>query len=1063
MTSPDSTSADLAGDRTWASRAGAAGFRALVEASPDGLMLLEDEVIQYCNPAGRSLLGAAADDQVLNRSLAPFLAEECRPGFQEQLAAIRSGTAPAAVRSYRLLRLDDREVDVEIRGAACGDRTGAAVQLILRDVTERLADERLLNRRLFEFGVLNRIGEICGAAADQDELLRSVTETIADNLFPDNCGFLLLDETQQVLRPHSSFVLSSPHVVRADIPIDRGLTGKAARTGKPVRVGDVRSAREYLAADSRSRSELSVPMFVCGQVAGVLNIESDSFDAFSQKDERLMTAAVALVGQAVERLRARAAEQSAHHFSQQIVACAKEGVIVVGRDGRYLVWNPFMEQLSGLPASQVLGRRPEDVLPFLKDCGVLEASRRALAGETVEMADNQFHLPWSGRTVWTSETHTPLRSGDGEIIGGIVIVRDVTARKTAELALADAQRRLSAIMEGASVGVWEWDLTTNAFQFSREWRSRLGYGESEDGGFWSDWEQRIHPHDLPLVLEAMQRAIATGLPCSLEFRVRHSGGEWWWFFTRGFAVYDGQSRPVRLVGMHIDITDRRQAEDALRKTQQQLHAVVEQAPAILWAVDRELRYTLSLGKGLRGLGLAPGQVVGSTVDECIGAAPCKEMVIDQHRRALAGESLEFSVDFGGRVFECRLEPLRAADGELIGCLGVGVDVTEQRIAERAIAEGEARLRTLLENLEGIAVQGYEPDGRITFWNRASEKFYGYTAAEAIGLDLVELLHDEPNRPAERKLMAEALASGSSPGSECEVVRRDGSKFWVLATRIVHPRAGRLPEFFCFDVDITAIKEAQSALANRQAELLHASRLHALGEMVAGLSHEVAQPLSAIGNFAAATRRIVESEPLFSQAASESALSQQKSALKYLEMIARQNDRCGQILGRLREFSRKAPDCRTPCDINQVLLASLELIANELRSHDVHTRLTLAPDLPPVEVNRVQIEQVVVNLLANARDAVRHCRGARRVVDVETYADGEGVVIEVRDRGVGLSEEVARRMFEPFYTTKEHGMGIGLGICQSIVAAHRGRIEALSNEEGGATLRVWLPAKESVAR
>ena len=296
-------------------------------------------------------------------------------------------------------------------------------------------------------------------------------------------------------------------------------------------------------------------------------------------------------------------------------------------------------------------------------------------------------------------------------------------------------------------------------------------------------------------------------------------------------------------------------------------------------------------------------------------------------------------------------------------------------------------------------------------------------------------------------MAEALRTGKPPGAEeVEVVRRDGSKITVFASRVVHPRAGKPSEFFCFDVDITDRKRAEEELAFRQAELLHASRLSTVGQMVAEISHEVAQPLNAIGNFAAASERILETN-----------VDGQLSTLHdYVRAILDQNQRCITILGRLRDFSRRAPATHANCDIGQLLHDSVDLVSLELRRNNVKVEFKLADKLPPVQGDRVQLQQVIVNLLTNARDALEGQPENRRTITIRAYSEPETIVFEVEDAGCGISGDATLHLFDPFFTTKRHGMGIGLSICQSIVKDHGGRIEAVSNSSGGATFRVRLP-------
>jgi len=229
-------------------------------------------------------------------------------------------------------------------------------------------------------------------------------------------------------------------------------------------------------------------------------------------------------------------------------------------------------------------------------------------------------------------------------------------------------------------------------------------------------------------------------------------------------------------------------------------------------------------------------------------------------------------------------------------------------------------------------------------------------------------------------------------------------------------------------------------------LLHAARLTTVGQMVAELSHEISQPFSAIGNFAAASTQMLDTTHAPHLA----------TLREYVQAILKQNERCGAILGRLRNFSRRTVTRRGGCDLDHLIRESLELVSSELRRHGIQVRLNAAERLPQVWGDRIQLQQVLVNLLTNAHDAVYDQPRTRKTITVSARAEPDAVVLDVADRGIGLSDDVAAHLFEPFFTTKEHGMGIGLNLCQSIVKDHGGTIVAFSNEVGGATFRVRLP-------
>jgi PAS domain S-box-containing protein len=345
------------------------------------------------------------------------------------------------------------------------------------------------------------------------------------------------------------------------------------------------------------------------------------------------------------------------------------------------------------------------------------------------------------------------------------------------------------------------------------------------------------------------------------------------------------------------------------------------------------------------------------------------------------------------------------------------------------------------------------DVNVLQWSDEAYRVFGYESGQAQPSHdaFWARVHPE-DRQKVQQAVRQAIDSRSVYEIEHRIVLDDG------AVRIIHeraelamdPRTGNPVKFIGTSQDVTQRREVEEALTVQQAELLHASRLSTVGQMVASLSHEVAQPLSAIENFAGACAGILESA-----AADGVSADHWRKLTEYTSAIMKQNERCRGILQRLRDFSGRTRRLSS-CDLNELLRDSAELTAYEFRRHGIALRFDLADSLPPVHVDRIQIQQVIVNLLTNSRDSICDLPTARREIIIRSRLAEKGVWLEVEDRGKGLSEEVRRRLFEPFFTTKPSGMGIGLSICQTIVKDHGGQIEALTNIHGGATFCVQVP-------
>jgi PAS domain S-box-containing protein len=373
----------------------------------------------------------------------------------------------------------------------------------------------------------------------------------------------------------------------------------------------------------------------------------------------------------------------------------------------------------------------------------------------------------------------------------------------------------------------------------------------------------------------------------------------------------------------------------------------------------------------------------------------------------------------------------------------------ERVATH-LRENEARFRQFSEGMSH-AIWMMTPDRqRFLYVNRAFEQIYGRSreglyASSDLWLDCIH--------PDDRQRVSESRSGWGGAGEyseEYRVVHTDGAMRWVRESAVpLRNEQGEIAMFGGTIEDITQSRLVAQKLARHQSELLHVSRLSSVGQMVATLSHEVAQPMSAIGTFATVCARHLQSEP-------PDNLDRSETLKQCIDAIAAENQRCRAILRRLRDYTRKAPRRRTACDLNAVLRESVDLIVHELRRHDVKVLCELARSTPLVSADRIQLQQVIINLLTNARDAMLHVDPSRRVVLLRSRADGDSVIVEVADQGSGIPHEESSRIFEPFFTTKDEGMGIGLSICKTILEEHGGEIHACTNSSGGATFRILIP-------
>jgi PAS domain S-box-containing protein len=334
---------------------------------------------------------------------------------------------------------------------------------------------------------------------------------------------------------------------------------------------------------------------------------------------------------------------------------------------------------------------------------------------------------------------------------------------------------------------------------------------------------------------------------------------------------------------------------------------------------------------------------------------------------------------------------------------------------------------------------------ITYWNRGAEVLYGWLRHEAIGQQAHRLLQTKFPEP-QKQIYASFLRNGRWEG-ELVQTAKNGAQV-VVASRwsLQIDEARRPAAVLDTNTDVTAHTQTQEALNATRFALAHAGRVATLGELTASIAHEINQPLAGIvTNGEAALRWLARDEPDLAEA---------RAAVKRVVSDGR---RASDVILRIRGLSRKGEPSRAPMDINEGIRESLALMQPELSSRGVAVHKDLAADLPRVEADRIQMQQVLINLIMNAVQAMEAVPQEDRWLKLRSFADGSGnVIITVQDDGLGIDDEGEKKLFSPFFTTKPGGMGMGLSICRSIVEAHGGRIRLNRAERRGATFEVTLP-------
>jgi two-component system, LuxR family, sensor kinase FixL len=403
----------------------------------------------------------------------------------------------------------------------------------------------------------------------------------------------------------------------------------------------------------------------------------------------------------------------------------------------------------------------------------------------------------------------------------------------------------------------------------------------------------------------------------------------------------------------------------------------------------------------------------------------------------------------GKWIRARAGLIRDEAGTACHLSGIFLDVDEEKQVEEALRTRESHLRSILQTIPDamIVIDGH---GVIQLFSTAAERLFGWPEQEAIGQN-VSILMPEPDRARHDGYIARYRVTHDPHiigiGRIVTGKRRDGTTF-PMHLSIGEMQSGGEPYFTGFVRDLTEHQQTQARLQELQSELVHVSRLSAMGEMASALAHELNQPLAAISNYMKGSRRLLSGSTDPNIAKIESAM----------DRAAEQAVRAGQIIRRLRDFVARGESEKRVESLSKLIEEAGALGLAGAREQNVQLRFNLDPNAELVLADRVQIQQVLVNLFRNALEAMAQSQ-QRELVVANTRVGDDMIEVEVSDTGSGFQDDVIPNLFQTFFTTKDTGMGVGLSISRSIIEAHGGRMWAESNASGGATFRFTLPAAD----
>jgi PAS domain S-box-containing protein len=1025
---------------------------ALILASPVPIALLWGEQGTMIYNDGYSLVAGERDSKLLGSAVRDGWDEVAEFDDNVMRVVLAGGTLSYRDHELTLYRNGEPEqVRMNLDYSPVFDEDGmpAGVIAIVVETTEAVLAREALERSERRLQLLDAINFEAARLNQGEDVLSATCRLTAEHLNVSNCAYADMDEDGQGFTIRGNWhAPQSPSIVGHYQLADFGaLAVRELNGGRPLIINDNRTelspgeARLFQAMDIAAT--ICMPLIKQGRLIALMAIHDRAPRQWNDYD-------LSVIGEVTERSWAHIqrvaaentlAERLAYH-RQILDGTVDFGIIATDLEGMVTLWNAGATQILGWTEDEMLG---EPVSRFFTEEDRKSGLPLAKRNEALEMGrtqDARWHVCKSGQRFWGVSEMSPLRDGNGKAIGFVKVIRDRTAEHEASEALARSEDQLRRAQAAGGVGLFSIQIPDNTVSLTEELCRIFGvrFGDPVTAEL---LEQLVIPEDRHKISNQLRRKQGE-TPLDVEYGIRRADdGELRFLSRKAEFEYDEEGRPIRLLGVVQDVTERRRTRRALERSKAQFNMLARDMPIHVWTARGNGTIDWSNDSMHDYCGMPLGSLVGSGWMRFVHREDRKRLALSWQTAQALGEVFEAEVrlrDANGnyRWHLARATPHIDAGGAITAWIGTNTEIEAQKQVEASYAQDRDRLWAISQDL--MLVCDFE--GRITAVNPSAQRLLGWSADEMLGQPIATFVHPDDRKMTDHEVAH--LSKGALTLAFENRYRMKGGEYRRLSWTAV-PSSERI---HAVGRDITDQRAIEEALRQSQ-------KMEAVGQLTGGIAHDFNNLLQGISG---------------SLDMMQTRLSQGRAQdiERWLEGAKTSAARAAALTHRLLAFARRQPlDPRTVRA--NPLVSSLEDMLRRTMGETIALDFAFCKDLWLTKCDPNQLENAVLNLAINARDAMPE--GGRLTIETcnahlddssratgHDVAPGQYVCICVTDTGMGMDETTLSRAIEPFFTTKPPGQGTGLGLSMIYGFARQseGYVRIYSEPDQGTTVKLFLP-------